>query len=332
MILFYLYMRNLIFVFVFLVAFSSCKLSTSHKQEVVESQIIIPAFSADSTYKFIDDQVSFGARVPNTEAHDLCAIYLSNKLRSYGAQVIEQKAILTAFDGTKLNSVNIIASYQPELKSRIVLFAHWDNRPWCDHDDDPKNFNTPVLGANDGASGVGVLLEIARQLGKNRSAIGVDLILFDSEDYGAPETVSGDFEDSWCLGSQYWSKNLHVPNYQAKYGILLDMVGAYGATFYKEQISMHYAAHVVDKVWNTAAKLGFSQFFIDEKMGAITDDHYYVNKIANIPTIDIIQYDMNTEHGFGHYWHTTHDTMENVDKNTLFAVGTTIMNIIYNEK
>jgi hypothetical protein len=324
-------MRNLFFLVLVLSIFSSCKYSTTNKQEQQVADIVIPTFSSDSAYSFIATQVNFGPRVPNTNAHIACANYLSEKLRIYGAEVIEQKVVLTAFDGTKLNSINIIASYQPKLKTRIALFAHWDTRPWSDHDPDPQNHKTPVLGANDGASGVGVLLEIARQLGQTSPAVGVDIIFFDSEDYGAPEDVVGQHEDSWCLGSQYWSNNPHISNYQANYGILLDMVGAYGAKFYKEQFSMYYAAHIVDKVWTTASKLGFGQFFVNEQMGAITDDHYYVNKLAKIPTIDIIQYDKQTENGFGHYWHTTHDNMENIDKNTLFAVGTTVMNVVYSE-
>jgi len=123
-----------------------------------------------------------------------------------------------------------------------------------------------------------------------------------------------------------------VPDYKAKYGILLDMVGAPGATFYKEQISMYYAAHIVNKVWSTASQLGFGQYFVDKQGGGITDDHLYVNKIADIPSIDIIQYNPNSEHGFGSYWHTTNDTMDNIDKNTLYAVGTTLLHVVYGEK
>ena len=213
-----------------------------------------------------------------------------------------------------------------------MLFAHWDSRPWSDHDPDPANYNTPVLGANDGASGVGVLLEIARQLGQTAPEVGVDIIFFDAEDYGAPETFTGNSEDSWCLGSQYWARNPHKSGYKANYGILLDMVGAPGATFYKEQISMHYAAHIVKKVWDKAQSLGFSQYFINEELGAITDDHLYINRITGIPSIDIIQYDKYSSKGFGHYWHTINDTMENIDKSTLHAVGTTVMHVVYSEK
>ena len=307
--------------------------NTSHTAKSEEKAINIPVFSSDSAYLYTKKQVDFGARVPNTKAHDDCALYLSSQLKKFGAEVIEQKANLTAFDGTVLKSINIIGSFNPKAETRILLFSHWDSRPWADNDPDPKNHNKPVMAANDGASGVGVLLEMARLLGKNLPAVGVDIIFFDSEDYGKPASAGGDpAEDSWCLGTQYWAKNPHAPGYIARYGILLDMVGAPGATFCREQSSEYFAGSVVNNVWSQAKSLGFGQYFKDEKGGAITDDHVYVNKIIGIPSIDIIHYDPNSQSGFGEYWHTTHDTMDKVDKNTLNAVGTTLMHVVYNEK
>ena len=293
---------------------------------------ITPAFSADSAYHYIQQQVDFGPRIPNTPEHIACADYLANSLTRFGATVTKQHADLKAFDGTILKAINIIGAFNPEAKTRVLLFAHWDTRPWADHDADPANHKKPVLGANDGGSGVGVLLEIARQIGLRQPAIGIDIIFFDAEDYGAYETANTESSDSWCLGSQHWAQNPHTPGYRARYGILLDMVGAKNATFYREQISDYYAKHIVDKVWNTAASLGFSNYFINKRGGAITDDHLYINKLAGIPSIDIIQYDPNTENGFGDYWHTVNDTMENIDKNTLMAVGTTVLHVVYNEQ
>lgn len=297
-----------------------------------EIQVNVPEFSPDSAYVYINNQVKIGPRVPNTREHKQCAAYLTETLKRFGAQVIEQNADLTAFDGKVLHSTNIIGVFNPELTNRILLCSHWDSRPWSDHDPNPANFNKPVLGANDGASGVGVLLEIARQLRKQNANVGVDIVFFDAEDYGAPQNAQGNNEDSWCLGSQYWSKNPHTENYNARFGILLDMVGAPGATFYKEEISVYYAAPIVNKVWDKAHQLGFNQYFISEKSGAITDDHLYINRLTGIPCIDIIQYNPNSNNGFGDYWHTTNDTMENIDKNTLNAVGSTLMNVIYTEK
>ena len=280
------------FVFLTLI-FQSCVSngSTSQSNVSTTSKAVVqpPAFNADSAYSYIDRQVAFGPRVPNSAAHKRCAAYLSDQLTLTGAKVTKQNMELKAFNGDLLSSVNIIGTFQPEKKDRIVLFSHWDSRPWSDHDANPSNRNKPVDGANDGASGVGILLEIARQIGQKNPAIGVDIVFFDAEDYGAPADYNGDAEDSWCLGSQYWSKNPHIPGYQAKYGILLDMVGAPGATFYKESISMEYASHVVEKVWGTASTLGFGSYFLNETGGAITDDHLYVNQLAGIPTIDIIQ-------------------------------------------
>ena len=321
---------NILLIIVFLAI--GCN-KTSQKASTITSkpEIEVPAFVADSAYHYVQQQVNFGPRVPNTKAQKLCASYLSSTLKRFGASVIEQNAVLTAFDGTKLNSINIIGSYNVESKERILLFSHWDSRPWSDHDPNPANRKQPVIGANDGASGVGILLEMARQFGLQKPNIGIDIIFFDTEDYGAPENAIGNTEDSWCLGTQYWCKNPHVPSYTARYGILLDMVGAPDAKFYKEQISMQFAAHVVNKVWSAAEKLGFGQYFIDEHGGGITDDHVYVNKLANIPSIDIIQYDPNSGSGFGAYWHTTNDTMENIDRNTLFAVGATLLNVVYTE-
>ena len=303
--------------------------NTGQKVKSEVKQVTIPSFLSDSAYLYVKNQVDFGARVPNTAAHDACAAYLAANLRRFGAKVIEQKADLMAFDGTMLKSVNIIGSFNPNAETRILLLSHWDSRPWADNDPDPANHKKPVLAANDGASGVGVLLEMARLMGKNTPTVGVDIIFLDSEDYGQS---GGSNEDSWCLGTQYWAQHPHVAGYKARYGILLDMVGAPDATFCREQSSDYYAGSVVSSVWSQANSLGFGRYFKEEKGGAITDDHIYVNKLAGIPCIDIIHYDPNSGSGFGTYWHTIHDTMDKVDKNTLNAVGTTLMHVVYNEK
>jgi len=327
----YLNMKKIFIILIAVAGFTSCTKSVQ-QSKTEEKVLVVPGFSSDSAYAYIQQQVDFGARVPNTVAHDRCAAYLSAKLRSFGAEVVEQKADLKAFDGTVLKSVNLIGSYNTKAENRVVLFSHWDSRPWADNDPDPKNHKKPVMAANDGASGVGVLLEMARLIEKNKPAIGVDIVFLDSEDYGQSEAVGGQAnEDSWCLGTQYWAANPHVQGYRARYGILLDMVGGKQATFYREQASEYYAASVVNTVWSQAKSLGFGQYFVDDKGGAITDDHIYVNKIIGIPCIDIIQYDPNTG-GFASYWHTVDDTMKNVDKTTLFAVGTTLMHVVYNEK
>ena len=289
-----------------------------------------PVFDADSAYSYVARQVAFGPRVPNTQAHRDCADYLAAELVRHGAKLFVQEAILTAYNGEKLNARNIIGSYNPDNPRRVLLFAHWDSRPYADHDPDPANHRTPVDGADDGGSGVGVLLEIARQLGAKRPEMGIDIIFFDAEDYGIP-VFEKDFKDhTFCLGSQFWVKNPHVPKYRAEYGILLDMVGSKGATFYKEFTSVRYASQYVEMVWATARSLGYGKFFINRNGGGVTDDHTYVNEGLRIPSLNIINYDLDNKTGFGDYWHTLNDTMDIISKETLKAVGQTVLTVIYN--
>jgi len=297
-----------------------------------ENRKATPAFNADSAYKYTENQVAFGPRVPNSYAHKACAQYLAEELKRFGARVYEQDMQLTAYDNTRLEARNIIGAFNPESNKRILLFAHWDSRPYADHDPDPANHRKPIDGADDGASGVGVLLEIARQISMQDPGKGVDIIFFDAEDYGTPEFVKDYKPDTWCLGSQFWAKNPHVANYRAEFGILLDMVGSKNATFYKEQTSVRYAAPIVDLVWDTARELGYGKYFINAKGGYITDDHQYVINGRNIPCIDIINYDPESRSVFGSYWHTVNDTMENIDRETLKAVGQTVLEVIYNKK
>lgn len=297
-----------------------------------ENKSTTPVFNADSAYTYTENQVAFGPRVPNTPAHKACAQYLARELKRFGAQVYEQDMQLTAYDNTRLEARNIIGAFNPESNNRILLFAHWDSRPYADHDRDAANHRQPIDGADDGASGVGVLLEIARQISMQDPGKGIDIIFFDAEDYGTPEFVKEYKPDTWCLGSQFWAKNPHVPNYRAEFGILLDMVGSKNATFYKEQTSVRYAAPIVELVWNTARELGYGKYFINAKGGYITDDHQYVIAGRNIPCIDIINYDPETRSGFGSYWHTVNDTMENIDRETLKAMGQTVLEVIYNKK
>lgn len=287
-------------------------------------------FNADSAYHYIDKQVSFGPRVPNSEGHKACGKWLSDKFRSFGLKVTEQDFVATAWDGTALQSKNIIAKYRPERNKRILLCAHWDTRPYSDSEyAEPENFNKPILGANDAGSGVGVLVEVARQLSEVEYPIGVDIVLFDSEDYGQPSQADAESQsDTWCLGSQHWSKSVVNSPKKPVYGILLDMVGAKDAVFTKEGTSMKAAPQIVNKVWSVAQKAGHARYFSSEQTKGILDDHYYVNILAYIPTIDIIQYEHDTEHNFGHYWHTQDDNMDVIDRETLQAVGNTVLSVI----
>lgn len=287
-----------------------------------------PNFNEDSAYIYVKNQVAFGPRVPNTEAHNKTRKWLVSFLNQYADTVIEQHADLKAFDGNILKSTNIIASFNPQASDRILLSAHWDTRPFADQD--KENIKEPITGANDGASGVAVLLEIARQIKTKGIDKGIDIILFDAEDYGQPNFSTDDYmPNSYCLGSQYWAKNLHTPNYKAEFGILLDMVGAPNAVFTMEGTSVNFANDYLHKVWKVAHAIGYSSYFSYKETPPITDDHLYINQIAKIPTIDIIQYDATTQSGFGWYWHTHKDNMDAIDKNTLKAVGQTVLQTIY---
>lgn len=319
----------------------SCKTNSSNEKSMnVEAKVVVvPEFNPDNAYQYIQEQVDFGPRVPNTPAHVAAGNYLAQKLEEFGAKVTNQYADLIAYNGTILKARNIIGSYNPENKKRIILFAHWDSRPWADNDPEQKNHYTPVLGANDGASGVGVLLEIARLINNEAPQLGIDIAFFDAEDYGAHQDYTGQRKDDWALGSQYWSHYPHVPNYNARFGILLDMVGGKQATFYKEGYSEKFASNINKKVWKAAKELGHSAYFINERTGAITDDHLPVNEIARIPSIDIVPNIIDPNHPlfsetttFGNFWHTVHDDMSNIDKGTLKAVGQTVLHVIYNEK
>ena len=308
--------------------------SEGETKEKTTITVKVPDFNPDSAYSYVVQQVAFGPRVTNSVANEKCAAFLIHKLKSWCPDVTVQKATATAYNGTILTFRNIIASYNPGTNNRIFLCSHWDSRPYADHDPNPKYHNKPIDGSNDGASGVGILLDSARQISILKPAIGVDIVLFDAEDYGPPQDWKSDenTERFWGLGSQYWASHPHREGYFARYGILLDMVGAPNATFLMEALSMHYARDIVKLVWETANRIGFSRYFLYDEGAQITDDHVPVNKIMGIPTIDIIHLDRNSETGFYPYWHTTKDNLASIDKATLNAVGQTLLTVIYNEK
>lgn len=303
---------------------SGGKASTADSSAAVASaanQETAVTFDADSAYSYVARQVEFGPRVPGTPAHSACAAWLESELRRHGAQVTVQEASLTAFDGTPLSARNIMGSFNPDAADRTLLLAHWDTRPWADNDPDPANHSTPVDGADDGASGVGVLLEIARQTALENHGKGIDILFVDAEDYG-----SGGDDSSWALGTRYFVQN-PPGGYRPVRAVLLDMVGGKNAQFRREYFSQQYAAALVDMVWNAAAQAGHASLFSNELGGAITDDHLELIK-GGIPAIDVITYD--PQNGFPPYWHTVKDNMDNISARTLAAVGETILTFIRN--
>ncbi len=293
--------------------------------------IAIPQFNQDSAYVFTDKIVSFGPRVVGTEGAAKVKKYVISKFKEYGAEVIEQAFVAKTYDGKSHNATNITARYNPQATKRVVLSAHWDTRPFADRDTAAALKNKPILGADDSGSAMGMLLEMARQLQTTPlSNMGVDIVFFDAEDYGNPVEGADPEEKSWCLGSQHWASNLPL-NYVVNYGINLDMAGAKNARFTKETISMKYAPQVIEKVWRVGReKYGYVGYFVDApSTGPLTDDHVPVNKIAKIPMIDLINHPEDTY--FGKYWHTHNDNMNVIGKETLKAVGQTVLGVLHFE-
>lgn len=305
--------------------------SCSKKPATIER----PAFSSDSAYAYIERQMAFGPRVPNSAAHMQCAVWLIEQLRAFGAEVELQKGFMPDYRGHDQQIYNIIGHFNlPDSTSRprILLGAHYDCRPWCDEEPDYADRQYNVPGANDGASGVGVLLEVARQLGLKANSqeltANVDIIFFDCEDSGSPKLYTGpEREDTWCLGSQLWATHYaqQGTNVHYQFGIVLDMVGAPDASFPCEMYSTNYASNYQQQIWRTAEQLGYGSLFNSKQSYPITDDHYYINRIAGIPCVDIIHYDIRNNTGFPWWWHTRKDDMSNISRSTLQAVGEVVM-------
>jgi len=333
-------MKIRIFIAIAAIFFASCgkEKGNSRSSEAAKpsADIAVPAFNSDSAYNFVARQIAFGPRIPNTAAHQKAADYFVEKLKGYGAQLTIQQFEAENYNGHKLNLKNIIASFNPEKPKRILLAAHWDTRPFSDKDADKPD--ATFQGANDGASGVGVLLEIARVISSaEKPEVGVDIILFDGEDWGEREgeqdthPLPDGLQAWWCLGSQHWAKNKHKPNYSAYYGILLDMVGAQHAQFHREGYSMEFAPTIVEKVWNHAQRLGYSHVFVRKTEAGITDDHLFVNTIARIPMINIVHFEPGIGY-FGDFHHSQKDNLDLISKEMLGIVGTTVLTTLYHEQ
>lgn len=298
--------------------------------ESASPKVAPPDFNSDSAYRYIQEQVAFGPRVPNTDPHRECAEYLEQKLRSFGWETHVQKGTVKAYDGDRLQIRNIYGRLNPADPARVMLFAHWDTRPMADRGS--VRTDEPIDGANDGGSGVGVLLELARVMAQKPPNIGVDIFFFDAEDQGQPESTprSAKRRDTWCLGTQYWADHMPIPDYAPKYGVLLDMVGDSNAVFPHEAVSRRSAPWLIDRIWDQAQELGHGGRFISNNVGAITDDHLYVHREANIPCVNIVHIDPRTD-DFGSFHHTHKDDMDIISKEPLEAVGNTLLQVLYSE-
>lgn len=325
-------MKRLVLIAACLLVLAGCK----HKQpdhqpaqSIDYTQVDVPDFSADSAYRFTAEQLAFGNRIPGSKAWQQCADYLERQMSRWCDTVIVQQFKTTLWDNSVVPGRNIIASLNPSSPKRVLLAAHWDSRAWADHDSNPDLQHSPVPGANDGAAGVAALMEMARTMSAMPPSVGVDFIFFDVEDQGVPEWSETYDEHSWCKGSQYWAENRHIPYYTAVYGILFDMIGTPEPRFTKEYFSCQYAPGLTDKVWNVATALGYSHVFVNQKTDPILDDHLYVNQMAGIPMIDIVQNSPNIS--FFHHWHTVTDDLQSVNAEALRVVATVTMKTIYGD-
>lgn len=319
------------------VVLNSCKNATEKNtdtKEEVKSNTYAPSVDASSLYTLVEKQVGFGPRVPGSQAHQECGDWIVEQMTAAGLEIVEQEFPAATHTGKPFTGRNIIASLNPSASKRVLLAAHWDTRAMADKDDERKM--DPIPGANDGGSGVAVLMEIASQIAEDsvKPNIGIDFVFFDAEDGGAPADFTGNpLNDygGYCLGSEYWSKNPHKSGYTAFYGILLDMVGAKGAQFTHEDASMTVAPSIVKKVWDTANSLGYGTWFLNRKGGSVTDDHWPVIQNLKIPMIDIIDMQGGDQTLFFDAHHTHDDDMSKIDPLTLKAVAQTVIQVLYNE-
>jgi hypothetical protein len=271
-----------------------------------------PAFDGARAYEDLKAQCGLGARVPGTEAHGKCRDFLVNELKKSAERVITQD-----FTFGRLPLSNVIGFFNEGASRQVLLCAHWDSRPFADEEVNPAKRRQPVMGANDGASGVAVLLELARMFKSKAPDVGIVIALFDGEDYG-------DFQRDWgvFLGSRYFAKRMKSLC-SPTYGILLDMVGDRDLAIYREGTSEQRARRINDLVFGIARELGHAKHFVDQVRYTITDDHVAVND-AGVPCIDLIDFD------YAH-WHTVDDTPDKCSAESLKIVGETIAEVVYRE-
>ena len=283
----------------------------------------IPGFNGDRAFMYLTAQTGFGPRNPGSAGHAQCRDFIIGNLSKTADLVNRQDFVFTdEFSDSSFAMTNIIASFNlsPPNARRILIAAHWDTRPFADSDSTSGDRDKPIPGANDGASGVAVLLELAAVLNENPPPVGVDIVLFDGEDYGRTGQNGLDY---YFLGSKYFVETKGT--YQPDFAILLDMVGSAEPQFYIEGYSNYYAPVIVQKVWNKARSLEYS-VFVDRVGPSINDDHVILNR-AGIPTVNII--DINLQRLNYPYWHTLEDTPEKCSPETLSLIGNLLLQIIY---
>lgn len=289
----------------------------------------IPVFAADSAYAYVAAQTAMGPRTPGSKAHAQCCDWMVSMLNKFGADTVWiQSGSIDNHRGGTAAINNVFARFGTSNSRRILLLAHYDTRPWADEDPDASKHTQPIDGANDGASGVAVLLEVARQIGLNRPSVGIDILMADAEDSGISDSSDPESDLTWCLGTQFFADNLPYPGKLPEAAILLDMVGGHEAVFTKEYFSTQYSKDVCDAFRKAAEQAGFGTRFPDREGGAVNDDHIPLIR-AGIKAIDIIECSNPRTGSFNPTWHTMADNLDNIDPNTLGAVGQTVLQYLY---
>ena len=296
-------MNKLIFFLFLMLVISSCADS-------------FPAFNEDRAFEHLEKQCELGVRYPGSDGIELCRDYIINELTKTNAE-IELQNFSVVLNEEEIDGVNILASFYPQMSRRILLGAHYDTRPWADKEEDVTLHNTPILGANDAASGVAVLLELAEIISTRQpQQFGIDMVFFDLEDMGA----YGE-NKSWCLGSSYFANNYSDP--KPEKAIVIDMIGDTDLSINMEYSSYHNSPNLVKEVWEIADQLGFNEFK-PRIINQIYDDHYPLIAIG-INAIVVIDFEYPS-------WHTLEDTPDKCSPHSLGVVGKTMVNLIYQEK
>lgn len=283
----------------------------------------VPRFDEDHAFSYLVAQCDFGPRNPGSDGYYACLDYLITELDQSANEIILQDFSYQERRYNKqYNLQNIIARFNPDSEFQTVISAHWDTRPWADQEDLRQDRDQPIIGANDGASGVAILLELAKIMGENPPPIGVNLVFFDGEDLGVPGE-----NETYCQGSRFFAKNLPIP--RPDEAINLDMVGDKQLVLPIERYSLEYHPKLVRHLWDRAKDMGLDAF-IGRVDYAIYDDHIPLNEIAGIPSIDII--DFKYPNSYANFWHTMNDIPENCSEESLGQVGALMVDYIYNRE
>lgn len=315
-----------VLVFLLVAMLNACNSAEEHDIDFERQGREVPEFSSERAYQYIEEQVEMGPRVPNSESHRQAKEFFQDHFReTAGTGAVFVQTFQQEVYGDTLTLHNILASFGTEHSDRIVLAAHWDSRPRSEEDE--ENSMLPVPGADDGGSGVAVLMELATIFAEHELPIGVDIILFDGEDYGETSDL-----DNYFLGSRYWGNHPPVPGYSPRFGILLDMVGGVEAQFPKERYSMSFHPALVNEIWRLADTMSYGHLFADERGGYVSDDHVIVEQLTGIPMINIIHHRVDDDGSlnFPPYWHTQNDNLDIIDQETLQGVGDVLLELIYN--